>query len=86
LFTSWFTYVIFPLIILGLYLVSAYFTPLKLDLLISAAVKPKTELVLPVQAIQRVFARKAGFTPTDVALVYQNHSVTFEGTRTSFFC
>lgn len=85
LFTSWYTYVIFPLIIYGLYLGSAYFTLLKLDLLMSAAVKPVTEQVLPVKHVQQVFARKAGFIHTDITLAYQQRSVTFEGTRTSYF-
>jgi hypothetical protein len=85
LFTGWYTYVLFPLIIFALYLGSAYFTALKLDLLISAGVNHEKEQVLPVKSIQRVYARKAGFIHTNVALGYQNHLVTFEGTRTSYF-
>ncbi|MFD1258355.1 hypothetical protein ACFQ3S_16235 [Mucilaginibacter terrae] len=85
LFTSWYMRIIFPLIMYGLYLGSAYFTILKLDLLMSTAIKPVTEQVLPVKNIQQVYARKAGFIHTNVTLVYQQRLVTFEGTRTSYF-
>jgi hypothetical protein len=85
IFSSWYSYMVFPLVISGLYLASAYFTLLKLDLLISAAVKNETEQVVPVKAIKRVFARKAGFIYTNVSVIYNNQLVTLEGTRTSYF-
>jgi hypothetical protein len=85
LLTNWYTYIISPLIIYGLYLMSAYFTVLKLDLLISASIEPETEQVLPVKNVQRVFARKSGFIHTDVTLRYQQQLIYFEGTRTSYF-
>jgi hypothetical protein len=75
----------FPIDYFGVILRFGIFYPIKVGSADQCRSEAKTELVLPVQAIQRVFARKAGFTPTDVALVYQNHSVTFEETRTNFF-
>ncbi|WP_345950028.1 hypothetical protein ABDD95_00955 [Mucilaginibacter sp. PAMB04274] len=85
LFTGRYTDVVFSLIILGLYLGSAYFTTLKLDLLISAAVKPEKEQVFPVKTVRRIFSPKLGFIQTEVALAYPNQLVTFKGTRTSYF-
>jgi len=85
LLSTWYTYLIFPMIIYGLYLGSAYFTALRLDLLISASIKPETEQVLPVKSVQQIFARKTGFINTDVTLRYQQQLITFEGTRTSYF-
>lgn len=85
LLTRWYTYILFPLIIYGLYAGSAYFTALNVDLLMSAAFKPTTELVTPVENVQRIFARKIGFTHTNVVLHYQQKSVIFKGTRTSYF-
>lgn len=84
-FTTWYTYLILPLIIYGLYLGTAYFTALKLDVLISAMVKPETKHVLAVKDVRQVFARKAGFIHTNVTLQYQQQLLTFEGTRTSYF-
>lgn len=85
LFTNWYTYITYPLIIYGLYLASAYFTSLKLDMLISVATMNETEQVLPVISVERVIQRKQGFVYTDVILGYQNRAVTFVGTRTSYF-
>jgi hypothetical protein len=85
LFEQWYTYLIYPLLTGGIYFASAYFTALNLDLLTSACFKPTTELVLPVQNVQRVVARKAGFIHTNVLLRYQQKTVKFKGTRTSYF-
>lgn len=85
LFKTWYATVFFSLIIYGLYLGSAYFTVLKLDLLLSAATNSIQNLQLPVQQVNRVMVRKAGFVYTDVWLRYQGKSIRFEGTRTSYF-
>ena len=85
LFTTWYGAVFFSLIVYGLYLGSGYFTVLKLDLLISAALKTTENQELPVQHVNRIVARKAGFIYTDIALRYQGKSIRFEGTRTSYF-
>ncbi|RYE01783.1 MAG: hypothetical protein EOP44_07500 [Sphingobacteriaceae bacterium] len=85
LFITWYGAVFFSLIVYGLYLGSAYFTVLKLDLLLSAALKSTQNLELPVQQVNRVMARKGGFIYTDVGLSYQGKTIGFEGTRTSYF-
>lgn len=84
-FGKWYTYIFSPLIAFGLYLGCTYFNTLNLDLLLSAAFKPTIEEALPVKSVNRVFARKAGFIHTDIALIYQNKIVIFQGTRTSYF-
>ncbi|WP_462267393.1 hypothetical protein [Mucilaginibacter sp.] len=84
-FTSWYASIFFPLIVFGLYLGTAYFNALNLDLLASAAFKDTTPQTLPVQDVHQEFARKAGFVYTNVTLFYQGKPVVFQGTRTSFF-
>jgi hypothetical protein len=84
-FGKWYTYIFSPLIAFGLYLGCTYFNALNLDLLLGAALKPTIEETLPVESVNRVFARKAGFIHTDVALLYHNKSIIFQGTRTSYF-
>lgn len=84
-FSAWYTYLFYPLLIYGLYLGSAYFTYLNLDLLASAAFKNTTEQVTSVEHVERIFARKLGFTHTDVVLHYQGKSISFQGTRSSYF-
>jgi hypothetical protein len=86
LFTRWYTYLVFPAIIYSLYLGSAYFTALKLDLLVSASVKPVTEIVMSVNNVQQVFARRAGFIHTDVTLDYQNKSQLIKEHEPAIFC
>ena len=85
IFSSWYTYLILPLLFFALYLSSAYFTALKLDFLLSASLKSEQKLVLPVKDVQRVFARKAGNVNSNVTLKYRNQLILFTGTRTSYF-
>lgn len=82
---KWYTYILYPVITFGLYLGCTYFNVLNADLLLSAAFKPSTGLVLPVNNVQQVIARKIGFIHTDVTLKYQGRPVVFQGTRTSYF-
>lgn len=81
----WYTYILYPVISFGIYLCCSYFTLLNADLMLSAAFKSETAQILPIQHVQQVIARKAGFIHTDVTLLYQGKPVVFQGTRTSYF-
>lgn len=85
LVTKWYNYILYPVITFGVYLGCTYFNVLNADLLLSAAIRPNTEQVMPVKQVQQVFARKIGFIHTDVTLKYQGKPVVFQGTRTSYF-
>ncbi|MGZ3872195.1 MAG: hypothetical protein ACXVJD_04725 [Mucilaginibacter sp.] len=83
--SRWYTYILWPLIIFGLYLGVTYFNALNIDLIFSAVFKSTTRQELPVEKVNQVFSSKAGFIWTDVTLFYNGKKVVFQGTRTSYF-
>ncbi|MVN91569.1 hypothetical protein [Mucilaginibacter aquatilis] len=84
-FSKWYYGIILTISTFGIYFFAAYFSLLNIDLLVSAAFGPAKKMVLPVERVERVFARKAGFVHTNVTIKYNHRLYVLEGTRTSYY-
>ncbi|RZL62021.1 MAG: hypothetical protein EOO93_10870 [Pedobacter sp.] len=84
-FSSWYSYIIYPLLFYLFYFGSAYFTALNLDLIIGYYTKNKQIEVLPVKKITKVFAGRAGFVHTDIQVAYNDDNLILQGTRSGYY-
>lgn len=81
----WYGNVFISLALLGFYVLSAYFTVKKLDLLWSIATRPAIEQQWPVLRVEQVFASRGGFIHTKVILRLNQEPVELEASRSSYF-
>lgn len=81
----WYGNVFISLALLGFYILSAYFTVKKLDLLWSIATRPAIEQQWPILRVEQVFARRGGFIHTRVMLRINQKPVELETSRSSYF-
>ncbi|WP_420153216.1 hypothetical protein [Siphonobacter sp.] len=81
----WYGNVLISFAIGGFYVLSAYFTVKKLDLLWSVATRPGTEQQWPIGAVEKVFAGRAGFVHTQVTLRMNQKPIPLEASRSSYF-
>jgi hypothetical protein len=82
---KWYTYILKTIFCFFAIAMTAYFTFMKADMLISAAVKPPSVQLLKVHSVKKVFRRKLGFDHTNVTLTLNGKEITFKASRTDFF-
>jgi hypothetical protein len=77
---------IFYFLMVGAWLMfSCYYTCMKTDLLLAAILKPKAVEAVTIEGVEKSYVRRNGWVHTNIRLLYKQHEVTFEGSRTSFF-
>ncbi len=66
-------------------LVSGVFLVMKMDLLLSAALKPMAQQQVPIREVEKVFRRKIGFDRTAVTILLSNDSIVMEARPNTYF-